>query len=354
VNQLHLINVFVAVVDAGGFAGAARKLALSPSAVTRAINELENYLGMRLLTRTTRTMRMTEPGARYVEDCRRILADLEQTHESMIGLHATPRGRLAITAPAMFGARFMTPIITEYLQRFSEVNASCHFVDRATGTMDDGVDIAIRLGALPDSSMQAICVGRVRHVICGSRAYLDRHGRPQSPEDLAAHCIVASGAAGQHHEWPLVEDGALRVHKLEPRMMTSSDAAAALAALDGFGLTRLPSFEVDDHLREGRLETVLNSFAPPPMPVHLLHREGRHASPKTRAFLDLAIERLRAHPALNEPAPRPEPVPEPVPAPRPAARPVHEAWPRDLMPMGPRLVLNAGVRAARVALSALS
>lgn len=349
-NQLHLINVFVAVVDANGFAGAARKLELSPSAVTRAVNELEDYLGMRLLTRTTRMVRMTEPGECYVADCRRILADLEETNESMIGMHATPRGRLAIAAPVTFGARFVTSILTEYLQRFPKVNATCDFVDRAVNLMEDGIDIAIQVGALPDSSMQATCVGRVRHMVCGSRGYLAKHGIPQSPEELAEHCIVASGGSVHHREWPMAEKGTERIIKLQPRMTTSSNSAAVAAALDGLGLTRLLSFEVDDHLRDGRLEAVLNDFAPPPLPVHVLHREGRRASPKTRAFLDLAIERLRAHPALNEQASRPETAPMG----RLAMRPVQDIWPGELVQVASMLAANAGIRAARVGISAVA
>ncbi len=298
-DQLHLINVFVAVVDAEGLAGAARKLGVSPPAVTRAINELESQLGVRLLTRTTRVVRVTEPGARYADDCRRILAELAQANASVAGMHSAPSGRLTLTAPVLFGARFVTPIVTEYLQRYPGVNASCWFLDRVVNMVDEGMDVAVRIGELPDSSMQAVRVGRVRRVICGAPAYLRQRGVPRFPEDLAAHDIVAAGAVAPGAEWRLLRDGAPCVVKLQPRMISTTNDAALAAAVGGFGLTRLLSYQVADQLRDGQLETVLGDFEPAALPVHLVHREGRHASQKARAFLDLAIERLRANPALH-------------------------------------------------------
>ena len=298
-DRLHLISVFVAVVDAAGFAGAARKLNISPPAVTRAINELENHLGARLLTRTTRVVRVTEAGARYAEDCRRILAELAEADESASGLHGAPRGRLTLTAPVLFGAIFVTPIVTEYLQRYPEVSAACWFLDRVVNMMDEGVDVAVRIGELPDSSMQATRVGSVRRVICAAPSYLERQGVPQIPDELAAHSIVSASGVTPAPEWRLVQDGATRSVKLRPRLTTTSNDSAVAAALSGFGLTRLLSYQVAEHLREGRLQTVLSEFEPAVLPVHVVHREGRHASRKTRAFLDLAVERLRADPALN-------------------------------------------------------
>jgi len=299
VDRLHLINVFTAVVDANGFAGAARKLNISPPAVTRAISELEAHLGVRLLTRTTRVVRVTDAGARYVEDCRRILAELAEADESVSGLHGAPRGRLTLTAPVLFGALYVTPIVTEYLQRYPEVTASCWFLDRVVNMMDEGVDIAVRIGELPDSSMQAIRVGKVRRVICAAPSYLERHGEPQSPDELAAHTIVSASGVTPAPEWRLVENGAARIVKLQPRMITTSNDSAVAAAVAGFGLSRLMSYQVAEHVREGRLKILLSEFETAPLPVQLVHREGRHASQKARAFLDLAIERLRASPALN-------------------------------------------------------
>ncbi|MEP6971111.1 MAG: LysR family transcriptional regulator [Betaproteobacteria bacterium] len=299
VDQLHLIGVFVAVADTNGLAGAARKLGISPPAVTRAINALETQLGVRLVTRTTRIVRLTEPGARYAEDCRRILAELAEANEAVNGLHGVPRGTLTITAPALFGAKHVTPIVTEYLQRYPGVNAACWFLDRVVNMMDEGMDVAVRIGELPDSSMQAIRVGSVRRVICGSPVYLKEHGIPMDPNELAAHHIVSVDAVTAAAEWRLVRDGAPSIVKLHARLSTTTNDSAIAAVVGGYGLARLLSYQVTDQLLSGQLKIVLSEFEPAPIPVHLVHREGRHASQKARTFLDLAIDRLRANPALN-------------------------------------------------------
>ena len=298
-DKLHLINVFVAVVEANGFAGAARRLGISPPAVTRAINELENHLGVRLLTRSTRVVRVTEPGSRYAEDYRRILAEMAEADESVGLLHGAPRGRLVLTAPVLFGAKFVTAIVTEYLQRYPEMGVSCWFMGRLVNMMEEGVDVAVRIAELPDSSMQAVRVGQVRRVICAAPAYLERHGIPQIPDDLHQHCTIAVNPLARTPEWRLVDKGELRIVKLQPRLTTNGNESAIAAALRGFGLTRVLSYQVAEYLRDGRLKTVLSEFEPAVLPVNLVHHEGRHATRKARAFLDLAIERLRSNPALN-------------------------------------------------------
>lgn len=298
-DRLHLINTFVAVVDTKGFASAARKLCMSAPAVTRAIAELESHLGVRLLTRTTRVVRLTETGESYADDCRRILAELSEADESAKGTHGAPRGRLSITAPVLFGARYVTPIVTEYLQRYPEVQAQCLFLDRVVNMMDEGIDVALRIGELPDSSMQALRVGRVRRMICAAPAYLQQHGTPQSPDELVTHSIISASALTPNPEWRFIDQGATRTVKLQPRLTTTSNDSAVAAAVAGFGLTRLLSYQVADALRDGKLQPVLIDFEPAALPVHLLHREGRHASRKARAFIDLAVERLRGDAALS-------------------------------------------------------
>lgn len=298
-DRLHLITVFVAVVDASGFAGAARKLGISAPAVTRAINELEAHLGVRLLTRTTRVVRVTEPGARYAEDYRRILADMTDADDAVRSMQRAPRGHLTISAPVLFGAKFVMPIVIEYLQRYADVSVSSWFVGRLINLMDEGVDVAVRIANLPDSSMQAIRVGRVRRVIVGTPGYLKKHGIPMTPDELQSHSIISVNPSIPTSEWRLNDSGGARVVNLRPRMFTNGNESAIAAATGGFGLTRVLSYQVAEQLRDGRLQTVLSEFEPPMLPVHVLHREGRHASAKARAFLDLAIERLRAHPSLN-------------------------------------------------------
>jgi len=299
VDQLHLIRTFVAVVDANGFAGGARALRASAPSVTRAVNELESQLGVRLLNRTTRVVRVTEPGAHYAEDCRRILADLDAANASVAGLHSTPTGLLTLTAPVLFGARYVTPIVTEYLRSFPDVSAECWYLDRVVNMMEDGIDIAVRIGELPDSSMQAVQVGRVRRVICGAPRYLEQRGIPNTPDDLQEHEIISANSIAPGAEWRLIRDEKPCIVKLRPRVTFSSNDGALAAAVDGFGLTRLLSYQIADYLQNGRLKVVLEDCEPPALPVHLVHREGRHASRKARAFLDLAVARLRANPALN-------------------------------------------------------
>lgn len=299
VDQLHLMKAFVAVVDANGFAGGARALKVSAPSVTRAVNELESQLGVRLLNRTTRVVRVTEPGARYAEDCRRILADLEVANASVAGLHSTPTGRLVLTAPVLFGARYVTPIVTEYLEGFPGVSAQCWYLDRVVNMMEEGIDIAVRIGELPDSSMQAVQVGRVRRVICGAPGYFAQHGIPQTPQALLEHEIISADAVSPGAEWRLMQGTRPCTVKLKPRLTCSSNDAALMAAVQGFGLTRLLSYQLADNLKNGQLKLVLEDSEPAALPVHLVHREGRHASRKARAFLDLAVARLRANPALN-------------------------------------------------------
>lgn len=298
-DRFHLINVFVSVVDTNGFAGAARKLNMSPPAVTRAINELESHLGLRLLTRTTRTVRVTDAGERYAQDCRRILAEMLEADESVSGMHSAPRGRVTITAPVLFGGMHVVPVVTEYLGRYPDVSAACLFLDRVVNLLDEGVDVAVRIGELPDSTMQAIRVGQVRRLVCASPGYLAQFGTPRTPEDLQNHCTISASGVTPTPEWRMLLNGEIRGIKLQPRLTTTTNDSAAAAAVAGLGLTRLLSYQVADHVREGRLHTVLTEFEAPPLPVHVVHREGRNASQRVRAFLDLAIERLRANPALN-------------------------------------------------------
>lgn len=297
-DRFHLMQTFLAVVDEQGFAGAGRRLGISPPAVTRAIAELERRLGAQLFTRTTRVVRVTDAGERYADDCRRILAEVEEADESAGGIHRTPRGRLSVTAPAMFGGMHVTPIAVEYLRRHPETSVACWFIDRLVNMVDEGADIAIRIGDLPDSSATAVQVGSVRRVICASPAYLKKHGVPRTPSDLAAHTIVVNRLSSSA-EWRLVERGTPRSVRLTPRLMTTTNDASIEGALAGFGITRVLSYQVIEHVRQRRLKLVLEDCEPPPWPVHVMYREGRRAASKVRAFVDLAIERLRANPAIR-------------------------------------------------------
>ncbi len=298
-DQLHCIRNFVAVVDAGGFAGASRKLNLSPASVTRAVAELENHLGVSLLTRTTRVVRVTDAGARYVEDCRRILADLDESNSAAAGAHATPRGCVTLTAPVLFGNLYVAPLVTEYLRTYPQTQAVCLFADRVVNMDDEGVDVAVRIGELPDSSLQAIAVGTTKPVLCAAPQYLAQRGIPQHPRDLAQHTIIAATGLTPSPQWRFVEHQKPLVYEVRPALMTTTNDSAITAAASGFGIARLLSYQVSEHLRAGTLKTVLTDFELEPMPVHVLHRQGRRPNAKVRALLDLLIERLRADTSLN-------------------------------------------------------
>jgi len=298
-DRLQAMTTFVAVVDSGGFASAARKLNLSPPVVTRAVAELEERLGLRLLTRTTRVVRVTDAGARFAEDCRRILADIEEAETVATGTHAAPRGTLTLTAPVLFGQLYVTPILVRYLQQYPEVDVQCLFLDRVVNVVEEGIDVAVRIGELPDSSLQAARVGRVRRVLVAAPAYLKAHGVPQHPEDLARHAIVSASGVTPVSEWRFSDAGKSLLQRLQPRMRTTTNDSAIVAALAGLGITRLLSYQVAAHVRSGALQVLLEDFETAPLPVHVVHHEGRRATQKVRAFIDLAVDTLRADPALN-------------------------------------------------------
>lgn len=300
-DQLHLMTTFTAVADAGNLAGAARKLGLSAPAVTRAVAELEHRLGVRLLTRTTRVVRLTDAGSRYLDECRRILPEVEAAAALARGAAAEPQGLLMLTAPVLFGQLHVMPLVTEFLGLYPRVRAHCWLVDRVVHLVDEGMDVGVRIGELPDSSLQAIRVGQVRRVVCAAPAYLARCCQPEAPQDLAQHTVISASAVTASADWrfPDPQGGAEIRVRVEPRLVCTTNDAALGAAVAGFGITRLLSYQVDEHLRSGRLQPVLQGFEPAPLPVHLVHHEGRRATAKTRAFLDLAIERMRTNPALQ-------------------------------------------------------
>ncbi len=298
-DRFHLMTVFVAVAEAESFAGAARKLAISPPAVTRAIAALEQRLGIQLLTRTTRYVRATDAGLRYLEHARRIIAEADQADEVAAGVHAAPRGQLAVTAPVLFGRMFVTPSIVEYLQRFPDMSISALFLDRVVNLLEEGMDVGIRIGALPDSTMKAIGVGHVRRVVCASPAYLKANGVPKVPADLAAHCVIAASPVSPAVDWKFFKGKKTVGVKLAPRLSVTSNDAAIVAAVQGFGITRLMSYQIAPYLAAGQLKAVLADYEPPRLPIHVLHREGRQASAKVRTFVDLLVERLRGDKALQ-------------------------------------------------------
>ncbi|UYV16708.1 LysR family transcriptional regulator [Porphyrobacter sp. ULC335] len=288
------MRVFMRIAETGGFAEAARQLNTSPPAVTRAVAALEDAIGTRLLTRTTRSVKLTEAGARYVEDCRNILAAIEEAEAAAAGLYATPSGTLTVTSSVMFGQIYIMPVMTEFLDRHPQVSGRLLLLDRIVNLVDEGVDVAIRIGRLPDSSYSAVRVGSVRRVVCGSPAYFKKHGMPRTPADLANHRIVAATGAWPSLEWRFGRDAHITVN-VKPALLSNSNEATISAARSGWGLTRALSYQVGPDLAKGSLQIVLEDFEQPPLPVHIVHAGGRNASAKVRAFIDFARDRLRAN-----------------------------------------------------------
>jgi DNA-binding transcriptional LysR family regulator len=298
-DRLIQMQVYVAVAEEEGFAAAARRLKMSPPAVTRAIAKLEEGLGTKLLNRSTRYVRTTEAGMRYLEDARRILEDIQLADESAAGINAQPQGHLTVTAPVLFGQKYVIPGIVDYLKQFPNTEVEAVFYDRVVNLLEEGLDVGIRIGELPDSSMRALPVGTVNMVLVASPNYLKEFGIPKTPTELDSHTIVQSHAGSLSNEWRFTHNGKPQLHKVKPRLTVTGNDAAIMAAKEGFGICRLLSYQVSDELNNGNLETLLDAYQLPPLPVHIVHREGRLASVKVRAFIDLMAEKLRADNALN-------------------------------------------------------
>ena len=259
------MGVFVAVAEAESFAGAARRLHMSPPAVTRAIASLEQSLGIKLFNRTTRIVRTTEAGARYLEDARRILADVVAADEAAVGINTAPSGALSVTAPQLFGQRFVLPGVVEYLQRYPHTRITAVYLDRVVNLLEEGFDVGVRIGALADSSMRARRVGSVRTVLCASPEYLAQYGVPQVPDDLAAHTLINVGGL-ENSSWRFFTNSVARNVRIQPRLAVTTNGAGVRAAELGFGLSRHLSYQVAREVSEGRLVRVLEAFEPPASP----------------------------------------------------------------------------------------
>ncbi|MBX9912431.1 MAG: LysR family transcriptional regulator [Pseudomonadaceae bacterium] len=298
-DRFQEMQVFLAVAEQEGFALAARHLNMSPPSVTRAVAALEERIGTLLLARTTRSVRLTEAGQRYVADCRRILAELEEAEESAAGSHANARGQLTLTAPMLFGELFVTPIMVGYLEQQPAVSIKALLVDRVVSMVDEGIDVAVRIGNLPDSGLHAVEAGFVRRVVCAAPGYLAEHGRPEHPEQLREQRIVMSSSSTLTSDWHFNRDAEAFAVRLEPRLVVSANQAAISAAKLGWGLTRVLSYQVAAQVAAGELELVLEQFEPAPLPIHVVYQGGRKVPAKVRTFVDYCVEQLRQHRALN-------------------------------------------------------
>jgi DNA-binding transcriptional LysR family regulator len=289
-DRIDAMQAFVTVADLQGFAPAARKLGMSPSGVTRLIAALEERLGARLLQRTTRSVTLTDAGARYLERARRILGDVEEAESAAEGERTRPGGRLTVSAPNGFGRLHVSPVMSAYLKRYPEVSADLRLSDRMINLVEEGVDLAVRIGHLPDSTLVARHVGEMRRIVVASKEYLKRRGEPKTPEAIAAHDTIHFGAMTAEPEWRFVADGhEIRVSST-PRFSSNSADAAIQYAEAGGGLTRVLAYQAADSLKAGRLKIVLAPFTPPALPIHIVYPTSRLLSAKVRTFIDLVTE----------------------------------------------------------------
>jgi DNA-binding transcriptional LysR family regulator len=289
-DRLDAMQAFMTVADLKGFAAAARKLRLSPSAVTRLIASLEDRIGARLLQRTTRQVALTDAGARYLERIRRILADVEEAEIAAEGERARPTGRLVISAPVGFGRLHVSSAVTAYLKRHREVSAELRLEDRVINLVEEGVDLAVRIGQLPDSSLVARHVGDMRRIMVASPGYLKSRGEPKRPQDIAAHDTIQSGSSGGQAEWRFVEGGNEVRMDYAPRLVTNTADAAIRYAEAGGGLTRVLAYQAAEAIKRGRLKIVLAKFEQPALPIHIVYPTSRLLSAKVRTFIDLVVE----------------------------------------------------------------
>ena len=289
------MQAFVAVAELQGFAPAARKLGLSPSAVTRLIAALEDRLGARLLQRTTRSVAVTDAGTRYLERARRILADVEEAELAAEGERTRPSGRLVVSAPVGFGRLHVSPVMAAYLLRYPDVSAELRLEDRVVNLIEDGIDLAVRIGFLGDSSLVARHVGEMRRIVVAAPSYLKQHGEPKRPAEIATHQTIQFGSSAVTGEWRFAEAGREFRLNITPRFSSNGADAAVQYAEQGGGLTRVLAYQAADAIRRGTLKVVLAPFEQPPLPIHIVYPTSRLLSAKVRSFIDLVTEIAQWH-----------------------------------------------------------
>ena len=293
-DRLEAMSIVLAVADAGSLSAAARRLNTPPATASRKITELEEHLRAKLFDRSARKLTLTDSGLSYVAALKRILADLAEADRAASGEFASPTGELIVTAPVTLGRLYLIPILAEFLRAYPEIDVCLLLVDRFLSLPEDHVDVALRIGELPDSRLIALRLGAVRRVVCANPSYLAARGTPKAPEDLTEHdCIVYEGFR-RSEVWEFVRDGTDVAVTLQPRLVVSNLEAACDAARAGIGLTRAFSYNVKASIEEGTLTTVLDAFQPATLPVNFVYTAGRFMPIKLRAFLDFAAPRLKA------------------------------------------------------------
>lgn len=287
------MRLFVSVGEAGSLSAAARRLRTPLPTLSRKLAQLEAHLGVRLVTRTTRRFVLTEAGLRYLDSCRRLLAEIDEAERMAAGEYDAPRGRLLVTAPIVFGRLHVLPIALEFLKTYPEVDLRLSLVDRIVDLGEENLDVGVRIGILPASSLIAARVGAVKLIACATPDYLKANGMPRAPADLARLDCVGSANLAPPDQWVFHDKGQEIAVAIRTRLIVTTAEAALDAAIAGLGVTRLLSYQAADAIRAGKLTRILRKFEPPELPVHLVHSEARLVPPKLRVFLDFAGPRLR-------------------------------------------------------------
>ena len=288
-NRLEAMVAFVAVSELRGFAPAARRLGVSASAVTRLIASLEEHLGLLLLHRTTRAVTLTDAGARYLLRVQRILADLKEAEDNARAERSAPSGRLVLAAPGLFGRQEVAPLLYAFQAQYPEVVVELLLADRMVNLIEEGVDAAVRIGVLSDSSLQVRRVGETRRVVVGAPKYLAKKKRPRTLEALSGHSMIQFTSLSPTPEWRFFDNGEETRVPFSPSFITNSADAAIGHAERGGGLVMVPAYQVVDAVKAGRLSVVLSGFEPPALPIQVVYPSTRLLSAKVRAFIELAV-----------------------------------------------------------------
>ncbi len=294
-DRLSGLTAFVRTADLGSFAAAGRVLGLSASAVGKAVSNLEHQLGVRLLQRSTRSIRLTEEGRLFHERCRRVLDDLDDAQASLAQAVAVPRGRLRVSVPIV-SYHFLLPVVPEFVSRYPEVELDIDFNDRIVDMIEEGVDVAIRSGDLPDSRLISRTLRPFQMLLCAAPSYLERFGLPDCPRDLNQHIAIRFRFpnSGKLQDWPLTMPEGESELRMRTAFSCNNMEAVRGATVAGLGIGCMPDFLVRSTLAEGKLRTVLDDFIDEPGHFHLIWPSNRHMSPKVRVFVDFLSERLFA------------------------------------------------------------
>jgi DNA-binding transcriptional LysR family regulator len=296
-DRLDSMEAFVRVAESKSFSEAARRLNLSKSVVSRQVSGLEADLGARLFHRTTRSLTLTEVGAAYLERCQRILADIEEANLSVSNLQAAPRGKLKVSAPVPFTIQHLAPILSDFMARYPEIEIDLTLNDRFVNLVEEGFDLAIRIGKLNDSSLIAKHLAPARIAVVASAAYLAERGTPQTPEDLSGHCCMLYSNLVSAEEWSFSgPDGKKITIEVKGRLRANNGDVLRQAALGGLGLVMLPTFIVGADLQAGTLVKVLEDYVPQQVGIYAVYPHARHLSPKVRAFVDFLAEHFGPRP----------------------------------------------------------